>query len=253
MKNLSAINRRSFLKVSASAGGGLMLSFSLPYISKAHAENPLPEITEINAFLKIDKNGWVTIIAKNPEIGQGVKTSLPMIIAEELEADWEKVKVEQGNLDDQFGSQGAGGSWSIHSNWDELRKVGATAREMLLEAAANQWGVEKSTCYAEKSFIIHKNSQRKLNYGELAEAATQLKIPENPPLKDPKDFKILGTLKKNIDNLDIVTGKSTYSLDVKIPGMLYAVIEKSPVFGGKLIDFDATEAKSKGGKRCHQN
>ncbi|MFQ5865072.1 MAG: molybdopterin cofactor-binding domain-containing protein [bacterium] len=250
MSHKAKISRRDFIKVSATAGSGLLLGFYLPSeqeLFSATAETTKP--FEPNAFLKIDLDGMVTIMSKNPEIGQGVKTSLPMIIAEELEVNWPDVHVEQADLDEKYGPQFAGGSWAIHLNWDALRKAGATAREMLVTAAAQSWGVNKSTCYAKHGAVIHRPSSRKLMYGELVESASKLPVPENVPLKEPQEYRLIGTSQKGVDNMQIVTGQVLYGLDTRVPGMLYAVIQKPPVFGGRVPSFDASKAKAIPGVR----
>mgnify|MGYP001122859535 CR=1 FL=1 len=242
------LNRRNFIKTSAVAGGAFVLSFSLPWGNKLLAEPN--KVSEMNAFLKIAKNGDITIVAKNPEIGQGVKTSLPMIIAEELGADWRKINVIQGDLDRKYGRQSAGGSTAINRNWKPLRKVGATAREMLEEAAAKKWGIDKKLCYAENGVIKNKKNRKKLAFGELAEIAASLTVPKNPTLKPDKDFKLVGTFKTGVDNQLLVQGKVTYGLDANPElkdKLVYAVIQKSPVFEGKLVSYDDKEAKKVAG------
>lgn len=236
------LNRRNFIKNSAVAGGAFMLSFSMPWGNKLMAE-PTAKVHEINAFLKIAKDGTITIMAKNPEIGQGVKTSLPMIIAEELCADWRKIEVLQADLNPKYGPQGAGGSTAINRHWKPLRKVGATAREMLLEAAANKWGIDKKLCYAENGIVKNKKNRKKLSFGDLAEAATQIAVPKDPPLKPDKDFNVVGSFKTGVDNHNLVQGKVTYGLDAQPEGMVYAMIERSPVFGGSVTSYDDSEAK----------
>lgn len=238
------LNRRNFIKTSAVAGGAFVLSFSLPWGNKLMATPA--KVHEMNAFLKIAKDGTITIMAKSTEVGQGVKTSLPMIIAEELGADWRKINVVQADMDKKFGGQGVGGSTSIHQNWTPLRKVGATAREMLLEAAAQKWGIDKKLCYAEVGVIKNKRNRKKLSYGELAEIASSLPVPKNPTLKPDKDFKVVGSFKTGVDNHQLVQGKVTYGLDARPEiqeKLRYAVIQKSPVFGGKFISFDDSEAR----------
>ncbi|OJJ22790.1 hypothetical protein BKI52_00110 [marine bacterium AO1-C] len=243
------LNRRNFIKTSAVAGGAFVLSFSLPWGNKLLAE-PTTKVSEMNAFLKIAKDGTITIMAKNPEIGQGVKTSLPMIIAEELGADWRKINVIQADLDKKYGRQSAGGSTAINRNWKPLRKVGATAREMLEEAAAKKWGMDKKQCYVENGFVKNKKNRKKASFGELAEIAAGLTVPKNPTLKPDKDFKLVGTFKTGVDNQNLVQGKVTYGLDARPEikeKMVKAVIQKSPVFQGKLISYDDSEAKKVAG------
>ena len=199
----------------------------------------------INAFLKIGADGVVTIMSPNPEIGQNVKTSMPMIVAEELDVDWENVIVEQANLDTKnFVRQLAGGSQSIRQGWNSLRTVGATARRMLLEASAQRWDVPVSELTVDAGIITHQASGRTLGYGDVASDAASIKVPENVKLKDPKEFKIIGTGRKNVDALKIVKGEPLFGLDFHREGMLIAMIEHPPAFGMKLKSLDATEARA---------
>lgn len=235
------INRRNFLKISSITGAGLLLQ--VPMLAKAGKSGSDATPFSPNVYLQINTDNSIIIFAKNPEIGQGVKTSLPMIIAEELEVDWNKIEVRQGGLNPAFGAQFAGGSTAIKTNFETLRKAGATAREMLVQAAANQWGTTVENCYAASGFVYNKLNKNKWSYGELAEAAAALSIPESPTLKDPKDFKIIGKPIKNVDLQAIVTGKPIFGLDQKPKGMLTATILRVPAYGGKVKNVDATEAK----------
>lgn len=241
-------NRRSFFKVSALAGGGMVLGFSWLASCKptpAQVKAMPKEWFEINGFLKIGDNGLVTIMSPNPEIGQNVKTSMPMIVAEELDVDWADVIVEQAALDtDIFNGQIAGGSQSIRRGWESLRMAGATARHMLLEAAAVQLAVPIAELTTEAGIIKHEASGKTLGYGEVAAAASTQAVPEEVELKDPKDFKIIGTDRLNVDTPNIVTGKPLFGLDVDEEGMLIAMIVHPPAFGMKLKSFDATAAKA---------
>ena len=187
------------------------------------------------SFIRIDPDNTITIMARNPEIGQGVRTSLPMMIAEELDADWSKVRIEQADLNSKFGMQMSGGSFSTPMAWEPLRQVGAAGRHLLLAAAAEKWGVPASECSTEPSRVVHKASGKSATYGELAEAASRQTPPLNQvPLKDPKDYRILGKAQPNCDNHTIVTGKQVFGIDVELPGLLHAVIHKCPVFGGSV-------------------
>lgn len=244
-------NRRSFLKITTVAGGGLMLGMSVLASCKrtgatAEAELDMPEEWyEMNAFLKVGDNGVVTIYSPNPEIGQNVKTAMPMIVAEELDVDWKNVVVEQAGLDtDKYTRQVAGGSQSIRLGWNSLRKAGATARRMLMEAAAQQWEVPVEELTTEAGVIKHDKSGQTIGYGEVANAAGQLDVPEEVELKDPKDFKIIGTPTRNVDRKEIVTGQPLFGLDVQREGMLIAMAEHPPAFGMTVKSFDATEALS---------
>lgn len=247
---LPTSNRRSFLKVSAAAGGGFLLGFSIltsceqKPMAMAEPELVMPEKwMELNGFIKIGDNGVVTIISPNPEIGQNVKTSMPMIIAEELDVDWKNVVVEQGKLDtEHFERQIAGGSQSIRHGWEPLRKTGATARAMLVAAAAQQLAVDASELRTENGVVYHDGSGKSLGYGEVAALAATLAVPEEVTLKDPKDFKIIGSGKKNVDGKKIATGQPLFGLDVQREGMLIAGIIHPPAFGLSLKSFNADAA-----------
>ncbi len=232
------VNRRQFLGVTAVAGGGMLLSTYLEPLSAAESWGATPASDFLpNAFIRLTPDGLVTIIAKNPEIGQGVKTMLPMLIAEELDVEWKNVRVEQAGLDtDKFAGQSAGGSTATPNNWIPMRRVGAAARAMLVTAAAQTWGVPESECATSLGTVTHKGSDRKLSYGELTTKAAMLTAPalDSVRLKDPKDFKIIGTRVSGVDNHSIVTGKLLFGIDVTMPGMLYATYVKAPVFGGKV-------------------
>lgn len=246
-------NRRSFFKTSALTGGGMVLGFSwlasckpTPSKTASTPELVMPEEWfDVNAFLKIGDNGVVTIMSPNPEIGQNVKTSMPMIIAEELDVAWENVVVEQAGLDtDKYKRQLAGGSQSIRQGWESLRMAGATARAMLLTAAAEQLQVPVEELSTDAGIVKHEKSGKTLSYGELASAAASVNVPEEVKLKDPNDFKIIGTSRKNVDGPDIVTGKPLFGLDVDREGMLIAMIEHPPAFGMKLKSVNSDEVKS---------
>jgi isoquinoline 1-oxidoreductase beta subunit len=254
------INRRDFLKVSSLAGGGFLLGFSFYGCQTAPAPPKLPSVLpdiedpntayfEMDTFLKIGTNGKVSIISANPEIGQGVKTSLPMLVAEELEVDWKDVKVEQGDLNPKYGPQWTGGSTAVPRAWEPLRKVGAAARTLLITAAATQWGVDASECKAENGVVYHESSQQQLSYGELAEAASKLEAPdlESIVLKEPKDWKILGKGRRNVDTPKIVTGQQAFGSDARVEGMVYASVAKAPVFEAKVKSVDDTEARKVAG------
>lgn len=247
-------NRRSFLKSSVAAGGGLMIGFSW-LASACSTDTPkgmvIPdEWFEINAYLKIGDNGVVTIFSPNPEIGQNVKTSMPMIVAEELDVDWKNVLVEQAPLDTaKYTRQLAGGSDSIRTTWSALRTAGATARTMLREAAASEWSVPVDEVTTENGVIMHTGSGKRAGYGEFASAAAQLQIPENVEVKDLGDFKIIRHSQKNVDGLGIVTGKPMFGLDYKVDGMLTAMIIHPPAFGMKLKTYNPDEVKSMPGIR----
>ncbi|HEX8726181.1 MAG TPA: xanthine dehydrogenase family protein molybdopterin-binding subunit [Gemmatimonadaceae bacterium] len=244
----ATVTRRDFLRVSAIAGGGILLAVYVPSFMRGRALGATSaEPGELNAYIRITPDGIVTIAAKNPEIGQGVKTMLPMIIADELDADWSKVRVEQVGLDtDRYENQWAGGSTATPINWMPLRQVGAAGRAMLVAAAASTWGVDASTCTTQAGVVSHRASGRQLGYGALADKAATMEAPslKSVPLKDPKDFRIIGTPVHGVDNHAIVTGKPLYGIDVTLPGMVYAVFQKCPVFAGtvKSANLDAVKA-----------
>ncbi len=241
-----SISRRHFLKVSSIASGGIMVGFSL--LSDAEPTNHAGAVFSPNAYVSIDSNGIVTLMSPNPEIGQGVKTALPMILAEELDVKWDSVKVEMAPLDpSKFGAQIAGGSGAIRGRFMPIRNAGATARQMLITAAAQQWGVSEDECYAENAFVIHKPTGKKLSYGELSAKAALLPVPTTVKLKDPKDFKIIGTRVHNIDNHKIITGKPLYGIDTRRDGMLFAIVARPPAFGKTLKSFDDTQTRKVAG------
>ncbi|GIV36880.1 MAG: isoquinoline 1-oxidoreductase subunit beta [Cyclobacteriaceae bacterium] len=238
----TALTRRDFMKVSTLAGGGLLLSFQTGNALAALLPKDA-EVFQPNAFVSISPEGLITIMAPNPEVGQGVKTSLPMLVAEELDADWTMVRVEQAGLDTRnFQRQVAGGSGSVRSSWESFRKAGATARQMLLEAAAQKWGVPVSECITRNGFVIHQPTGKTLNYGALATAASGLEVPQEVKLKDPKDYNLIGRRMVNVDAWNIVTGKMPFGLDTRREGMLTAMVAR-PTFGKKLKSVDDTRAK----------
>ncbi|NAS30611.1 molybdopterin-dependent oxidoreductase [Flavobacteriaceae bacterium R38] len=250
MENTSSLSfsRRSFLKTSTLAGGGMLIGFNLFNSCSPEAKVPVDladlNYNDFNAFIKIADNGAVTIFSPNPEIGQGVKTAMPMIIAEELDVAWENVLVAQGVLDTKnYTRQVAGGSQSIRQGWDALRQTGATARQMLVNAAAAKWGVDPSECTTEEGVIKNANGET-LGYGEVVKEAALLEVPENVTLKEPGDFKIIGGDITNVDIDKIVTGKPLYGMDFKREGMVYASVLRPPAFGNKLVDFDDSAVKA---------
>ena len=246
IRNLS---RRDFLKTSSAAGAVFVLGFYLPKKSGEAAAADDASAFAPNAFLEIAANGGVTIWVAKSEMGQGVRTSLPMLVAEELDADWSKVQVRQADFDAKYGDQVTGGSLSVRTSWEPLRKAGATAREMLIGAAAQTWGVDRSSCRAQDGAVIHPPSGRRLTYGQLAAAAAKLPVPAEVRLKEPKEFRIIGTPAPRTDVPMKVDGSGKFGLDVTLPGMLYAVIARCPVFGGSMESFDATAAKAVPGVR----
>lgn len=249
MSEIINMSRRDFLKTGAMLGGGLILGFSLPFHEQTAAAAARPgEPFMPNAFIRIGTDDTVTMIVNHSEMGQGVYTSLPMMVAEELECDWKKVRIEPAPVDPAynnpaFGAQGTGGSTSVWSEWDRLRKVGASARVMLVNAAAETWKVDPSSCKAEEGFVIHIPTKKKLSYGQLAEKAAMVKPPKDVTLKQPKDFKIIGKPVKRLDTPDKTNGKAIFGIDVKIPGMLTALIARPPVFDGKVKSLNADKAR----------
>lgn len=240
-------SRRNFIRTSSLASGGLLIGFNLFNSCKPNAKAPVDiadlDYKDFNAYIKIAENGAVSIFSPNPEIGQGVKTAMPMLIAEELDVAWSNVNVIQGDLDTvNFQRQVAGGSQSIRLGWEPLRQTGATARQMLVNAAAARWGVDPSSCTTKNGVITNAKGET-LGYGAVVAEAAVLDVPENVTLKDPKDFTIIGTDAVNVDIDKIITGKPLFGLDYKADGMVYAAVVRPPAFGKKLVSFDASKAK----------
>ncbi len=255
---MNTVSRRAFVKAGAAAGGGLFLSFNLPApVRRAVAAGTAPATTFApNAFIRIDRDGGVTLIMHKVEMGQGTYTSMPMLLAEELEVDLAQVRLEHAPANDAlyaeplFGVQETGGSTSVRGNWEPLRRAGATARTMLVAAAARTWKVDPSSCNAAQGEVIHRASGRRISYGALVDAAALLAVPHNVALKDPKDFKLIGTPAKRLDSPNKVNGVAQFGIDVKVPGMKVATVAACPVFGGKLASVD--DAKAKTIKGVHQ-
>ncbi|HVQ27975.1 MAG TPA: molybdopterin cofactor-binding domain-containing protein, partial [Vicinamibacteria bacterium] len=246
-----ALDRRSFLRASALAGGGFMLGAHLSAEEAVAAADAAPVFAP-NAFVKITADGVITVTAKNPEVGQGIKTMLPMLIAEELDVDFKDIRIEQAMSDQaKYGAQFAGGSQATPQNFDEHRRFGAAARTMLVSAGAATWGVPEAECSASQGSVLHRPSGRKLGYGALAAKAATLPVPDlkTVTLKDPKDFRVIGQFTSGVDNPKVVTGQPLYGIDVKVPGMLHAVFEKCPVFGGKVASANVDELKALPGVR----
>jgi len=235
---MTPLSRREFLTAGVAAGAGLVVGFYLPHGSKAEKGTFSP-----NAYLKIAPGGKITVTVARSEMGQGVRTSLPMILAEELEADWKQISIEQAGATTLFGDQTTGGSASVRTSWDPLRKAGAAAREMMISAAANEWGVPRSACKAENSTVIHTASNRRLTYGELASKAAALPIPSDPPLKQAKDYKLVGKPLPRIDTASKVDGTAVYGIDFRVPNMKYAVLARCTCAGGKVVSFDDKESR----------
>ena len=246
--NTATVNRRSFLQLTALAGGGLMISAYIDPFGELLAQGGRqggPPLAP-NAFITINANGSVTIIGKNPEIGQGIKTTLPMLIAEELDVPWNVVTVQQGDYDPKYGAQSAGGSTAVPGNYLAMRRVGAAARQTLVAAAAATWSVPEAECTTANGRVTHAASRRSAGYPELAAKAAPMPVPElaSVKLKDPAAFTIIGKKTPGVDNKSIVTGKPLFGIDAAVPGMLHAVYQRCPVFGGKPVsaNLDAIKA-----------
>ncbi|MGD0157637.1 MAG: molybdopterin cofactor-binding domain-containing protein [Terracidiphilus sp.] len=251
MNIIEDLDRRSFLKMTALSGGAFALGLYRQLPAFAQRPQKPPAFAPV-AFIRIDPSGTVTLMAKNPELGQGVRTMLPMLIAEELDVDWKDVHIEQADLNpDVFGPQFAGGSTATPINWDPLRRVGAAYRQMLISAGAQTWGVPESECTTDRGKVLHAKSNRTATYGELAAKAATLTPPDlkSVQLKDPKNYRIIGTSQHGVDNRAIVTGKPIFGIDFEVPGMLHAVIQRCPVFGGKVKSANTAEVSKLPGVR----
>jgi len=234
---MSPLSRREFVAAGIAAGTGLVIGFYLPHRGGSK------EVFSPNAYLRITPDNKVTIVVARSEMGQGVRTALPMILAEELEADWKQIEIEQAGASTLFGDQTTGGSASIRTTWDPMRKAGAAAREMLISAAALAWNVPRSACTAESGRIKHAASGRSLSYGELAGKAATLPIPTDVPLKQSKDYKIVGQRLARVDSPAKIKGEAIFGIDYRLPGMKFAVLSRCPTIGGKVSGFDDKDSK----------
>src|SRR6266446_3036104 len=247
MSASAVVGRREFIKTGAAIGGGLLVSLHAPLPGRTSDALPAGEKDFVlNAFVRIGADESVTVISAHSEMGQGIYTSLPMLLNEELQADWSKIRVEAAPVDKVynhpvFGMQITGGSTTSPAEWDRYRKMGAIARTMLVEAAARQWNVEASSCHVDKGVVIHGATDRRATYGSLANAAAQLTAPVDVPLKDAKTFTLIGKPTRRLDTPSKTNGTAQFGLDVSVPGMLTAVVARPPVFGGKVAKFDASE------------
>jgi len=235
---MSPLSRREFVAAGVAAGAGLVIGFYLPHRGGSQTEFFSP-----NAYLRITPDNKTTIVVARSEMGQGVRTALPMILAEELEADWKQIAIEQAGASTLFGDQTTGGSASIRTTWDPMRKAGAAAREMLISAAALTWGVPRSSCTAENSHIRHAATSRSLSYGELVDKAATLPIPTDVPLKQAKDYKIVGQRLARVDSPAKVKGEAVFGIDHRMPGVKFALLSRCPVIGGKVASFDDKDSK----------
>ena len=248
-----SFKRRTFIKTSTFAGAGLALGFTfVPLVNSATGGRVSvsgEKGAELGLWIRIAPDGTITLIAPSSEMGQGVNTSLSMILAEELEADWKSIKTETAPVNSDYKNpeqpmQLTGGSASIKGFWEPLREVGAAAREMLITAAAQKWGVSVGACKAQSGYIIHQKSSRKLGYGELVEAAGKLDVPSDPTLKAPEEYSLVGKPVPRLDLPDKINGTAKFGIDVRLPGMLFATVRQSPVFEGTVLSHDETAAKS---------
>jgi isoquinoline 1-oxidoreductase beta subunit len=244
---ISNVSRRDFLKTAGLATSGLVISVALPMNALAEKGIMKESAEEINAFIQIADNGDTIIYCGRCEMGQGISTALPSAVADEMEADWQRVTVKQGDANEKYGPQATGGSASIRVMFQPMREAGATAKAMLIAAAAKVWKTSPDNCFAQAHFVINKTNQQKLGYGELASIAANMPVPEKPTLKKKADFKYIGTALPRHDQDEVVVGKRIYGVDTKLPGLKYAAIVHCPVLGGALKSLDKTAAlKMKG-------
>jgi isoquinoline 1-oxidoreductase beta subunit len=242
---MSPLSRREFIAAGVAAGAGLVIGFYLPHGSSSNGKNAFSP----NAYLRITPDNKITVLVPRSEMGQGVRTSLPMILAEELEADWKQISIEQVGASTLYGDQTTGGSASVRTTWDPMRKAGAAAREMLISAAALEWGMPRSACKAENGTILRTGSNTSLSYGALASKAATLPIPSDVPLKQAKDYKIVGKPLARLDTPAKVEGKAEFGIDFRLEGMKFALLARCPVIGGKVTSFDDKESKQISGVR----
>lgn len=237
---MSPISRRQFIAAGAAAGTGLVVAFYWPHRGpRSVGEHEFAP----NAYLHISPDGKITVVVARSEMGQGVRTSLPMVLAEELDANWTDILIQQAGASTLFGDQSTGGSASVRTTWDPMRQAGAAAREMLVSAAAHKWNVPIGECSTAASFVSHPGSNRRLSYGELAESAAQLPVPKEPKLKDASQYKLIGKSTPRLDTPSKTNGTAEFGIDFHVPGMKYAFLARCPVIGGSVENFDDTEAR----------
>ncbi len=241
---MSPLSRREFVAAGVAAGAGLIIGFYLPHGERGEQHGFSP-----NAYLRITPDNKVTVVVARSEMGQGVRTALPMILAEELEADWKQIVIEQAGASTLFGDQTTGGSASVKSTWDPMRRAGAAAREVLISAGALTWGVPRSSCTAQAGSVVHAASNRRLSYGELVAKAATLPIPTDIPLKQSKDYKIVGQRLSRVDTPSKVKGEAVFGIDFHLPEMKYAALSRSPSIGGKVAGFDDKDSRKIAGVR----
>src|SRR5437660_4920028 len=249
----AVVNRREFLKTGAAGGVALVVGFRLspaPFADQAEDQEKKPP-NPFDAWVRITPDNRVTLILSKSEMGQGIMTALPMILAEELCVDWKQVKVQQAPTNPKIYDLGTGGSGSVAGSWLPLRRAGAAAREMLVAAAAKQWEVSPDTCKAQGGQVVHGNPKRSLSSAEVVDAASNLPIPHlnTAPLNNSDDFTVVGHDTRRFEGRDKATGAAKFGIDSRVPGMLFAVVARCPVFGGKLASFDAAKAKAVAGVR----
>ncbi len=235
------MGRRTFLEIAA--GTGLWLAASPLRVAAADPASPASASGfQPSVWLNVDPKGAVTVFLGRSEMGQGSYTGMAVLVAEELDADWKTVRVVQGDADPRYGRMITGGSSSVRQSWEPLRKAGAAAREMLVAAAAARWGVEPASCRAGNGEVTHAASGRRATYGELAQEASRVPVPESPRLKDPKDYRLIGKAVPRLDTPAKTRGAATFGIDVRVPGMLHAAVARPPTLGGKVVRFDAKKA-----------
>ncbi len=249
MPTIEMAGRREFLKKSAAGGAGLLIGLYLPGKYEALAGTPPKDAEAINAWVQIAPDDTTTLLIDKSEMGQGINTALTMILADELDLDWKKIKTEFAPaapvyFNPVFGLQGTGGSTSIRGGWEPLAKVGAAAREMLIATAAKRWNVEPSACHTENSAVVNTASGKRIGYGALVDEAAKMPVPASPKRKDAKEYKYIGKATKRIDSRVKVNGTAEFGIDVRRPKMLHAAVARCPVFGGTVKSFDGTNAKA---------